>query len=133
MNILGIDWGEKRIGLAFADDLKIPVPLKPAIQKSLKQRMDFIKKTIEEKKIEFIVVGYPLNMNGSAGEKAKQVDNFINKLKKRFNLPLIKIDERLTTQNVEKDLKLIGKKIDKKSGEIDSRSACLIVSSYFEI
>ena len=133
MNILGIDWGEKRIGLAFADDLKIPVPLKPAIQKSLKQRMDFIKKTIEEKKIEFIVVGYPLNMNGSAGEKAKQVDNFINKLKKRFNLPLIKIDERLTTQNVENDLKLIGKKIDKKIEEIDSRSACLIVSSYFEI
>ena len=77
MNVLGIDWGEKRIGLAFADSIGIAVPIEPAVQKKLKERLAHIKNQIIERKVEAIVIGYPLNMDGTVGFKAKEVDAFL--------------------------------------------------------
>ena len=83
MNVLGIDWGEKRIGLAFADSLAIAVPIEPAIQKKLKERLAHIEKEIKQRKVEAIAIGYPLNMDGTVGFKAKEVDVFIEKLENK--------------------------------------------------
>lgn len=130
MNILGIDWGEKRIGLAFADSLNIAVPIEPAVQKKLKDRLAHIESILEERLIEAIVVGYPLNMDGSIGFKAKEVDVFIEKIEKRFRLPVHRIDERLSSHYVEEGLKQFKKKVDPKSGSIDSRAACIILQDY---
>ena len=76
MNYLGIDWGEKRIGLAFADSLGIAVPLPAAVASTKQARMQQIEAAITERKIEALVVGYPLNMDGSVGFKAKEVEAF---------------------------------------------------------
>lgn len=130
MNILGIDWGEKRIGLAFADALNVAVPIEPAVQKKLKDRLAHIESILKERSIEAIVIGYPLNMDGSVGFKAKEVDAFIEKIEKRFHLPVHRIDERLSSHYVEEGLKRFKKKIDPKSGSIDSRAACIILQDY---
>jgi len=132
MNYLGIDWGEKRIGLAHADEVGIAVPLPAAVAASKKGRLRQIEQTIADRCIQQIVCGYPLNMNGSVGFKAKEVDVFIGEIEKRFGLPVHRIDERLSSHSVEQGLKGQKKKPDRRSGEIDSRSAALILQDFIE-
>lgn len=132
MNRLGIDWGEKRIGLAFADALDLAMPIKAATQSTIKKRLSFIEQIIQERNIQEIVIGYPFNMNGSVGFKAREVDQFIDRLNKRFHLPIHKVDERLTSHAVEETLKQMNQKVDTKSGEIDSRSASIILQDYID-
>lgn len=132
MNYLGIDWGEKRIGLAFADSLGIAVPLDAAVASTKQARMQQIETAINERKIEALVVGYPLNMDGSIGFKAKEVDAFIAVLEGRFKLPVHRLDERLSSHSVEQHLKGSKKKPDRKSGAIDSSAAALILQDFLE-
>lgn len=132
MNYLGIDWGEKRIGLAFADDVGIAMPLPAAVAASKKERMRHIEKMLTQRKAEELVVGYPLNMNGTVGFKAKEVDEFIGELEKRFRLPIHRIDERLSSHSVEQGFKGQKKKPSRQSGEIDSRAAALILQDFIE-
>ena len=132
MNYLGIDWGEKRIGLAFADAIGIAMPLPAAVAASQADRMRHIETMIKERAIDHLVVGYPLNMDGSVGFKAKEVDVFIERLTKRFRLPISRIDERLSSHSVEQGLRGMKKKPSRKSGEIDSRAAALILQDFIE-
>lgn len=132
MNTLGVDWGEKRIGLAFADELGIALPLPAAVAATKKERMQQIENAIRQRKVERLVVGYPLNMDGSVGFKAREVDGFIADLEKRFKLPVERVDERLSSHSVEQGLKGQKKKPDRKSGEIDSRAAALILQDFIE-
>ena len=74
MNILAVDYGHKRVGLAYADsDLGVAVPIPAAVESSGEERLRHIASEIKNRKIEKIVVGYPLNMDGSRGEKAMEV------------------------------------------------------------
>jgi putative Holliday junction resolvase len=132
MNTLGIDWGEKRIGLAFADELGIALPLPAAVAPTKRERLRQIESVIQSRRVRRIVVGYPLNMNGSVGFKAREVDAFIEEIEKRFQLPVHRIDERLSSHSVEQGYKGQKKKPDRKSGEIDSRAAALILQDFME-
>ena len=132
MNYLGLDWGEKRIGLAFADSLGIAVPLPAAVAATKQARMQQIQAAITERKVDVLIVGYPLNMDGSVGFKAKEVDAFIAVLEGRFKLPLHRVDERLSSHAVEQHLKGSKKKPDRKSGAIDSSAAALILQDFLE-
>ena len=132
MNYLGIDWGEKRIGLAFADDIGVAMPLSAAVAVSKKERMRHIETMLTQRKVQELVVGYPLNMNGTVGFKAREVDEFIAELEKRFRLPIHRIDERLSSHAVEQGLKGQKKKPSRQSGEIDSRAAALILQDFIE-
>ncbi len=130
MNYLGIDYGEKRIGLSFGDELGLAVPLAAAAQKTKKERMAHIGLMIEQRKVKALVVGYPLNMDGSAGFKAREVDAFVDLLDKRFGLPVHRADERLSTHQAQSDLKKTNKKTSRKSGEIDSRAATVFLQDF---
>ena len=140
VNILGLDYGEKRIGLAFADELGVAYPLPAAIQPTFEERLAHIEKFIKERKVQMILVGYPYNMDSTIGFKAKEVDAFIEKLKK-FNLPIETSDERLSTFQAENDMMSFGtskkKSVAKhkryrKSGDIDSRSIALVLQDYID-
>lgn len=132
MNYLGIDWGEKRIGLAYADEVGIALPLPAAVAASKKERMRHIEAMIQQRRSQVLVVGYPLNMDGTVGFKAKEVDVFIQELEKRFRLPVQRIDERLSSHSIEQGLKGQKKKPSRQSGEIDSRAAALILQDFIE-
>lgn len=132
MNVLGIDYGEKRIGLSFGDTLGLAVPIPAAIEPSVEKRFLQIGSVIRDREIEKLVVGMPYNMDGSSGFKAKEVDEFIAELKNRFGLPVETIDERLTSHQVEQELRSQGRKVDRRSGEIDSRAATLILQDYLD-
>lgn len=135
MAFLGIDYGEKRIGLAYGDDLGVATPLPAAVQPDTEQRFAFIGETIAKRRVKELVVGYPYNMDGSVGFKAKEVDVFITELEKRFPLPVHRIDERLTSHTVE--LSLRGSKRYRRDprsvraeGTIDSQAAALILQDF---
>ena len=131
MNYLGIDWGEKRIGLAFADEIGVALPLPAAVEPTKKARLKHISDVIRQRSVATLVVGYPLNMDGSVGFKAEEVDAFIVELERRFQLPVHRVDERLSSHSVEQGYKG-RRRPDRQSGEIDSRAAALILQDFIE-
>ncbi|MGB0372959.1 MAG: Holliday junction resolvase RuvX [Opitutales bacterium] len=133
MNTLGIDYGEKRVGLAFGDELAVATPLPAATEAKKLERIAHIQKVITERRIREIVIGYPYNMDGSVGFKAKEVDAFVEALKKAgIELPIHRVDERLTSHQVETQLRSMNQKWDRKSGEVDSRAATLILQDFLD-
>lgn len=140
MNILAIDYGEKRIGLAHGDDsLAIPFPLPCANQATEADRLDAVEKIIARYRIARLVVGYPVNMDGSCGGKTREVDAFIEKLEARFHLPVTRVDETLTSYAAESEISAKRKggnnakarQKHRKTGEIDSRAAAIILQDFF--
>lgn len=132
MRCLGIDYGEKRIGLAYGDELGVATPLPAAVESTLEERMAHVAEVIQIRKITELVVGYPYNMDGSVGFKAKEVDAFIEKLESGFSLPVHRIDERLTSHSVQQGLGLSGRRerAMRKSGVVDSGAATLILQDW---
>jgi putative Holliday junction resolvase len=135
MRCLGIDYGEKRIGLAWGDGLGVATPLPAAVESSFEERIAHIKQLIQERSATDIVVGYPYNMDGSIGFKAKEVDGFIGKIEELFGLPVHRIDERLTSHCMESDLGLSSRKERelRKSGIVDSGAAALILQDWLDM
>lgn len=129
---LGIDYGEKRIGLSFGDELGLASPLPAAVETTKEQRLAQIGRVIQERKILELVVGYPLNMDGSAGFKAKEVERFVVVLKERFQLPVHLVDERLTSHEAEARLRSRKKKVSRESGLVDSVAASLILQDFLD-
>jgi len=140
MNALGIDYGEKRVGLAFGDDIGVASPLKAATQSSGEERLNYIGELICQRKIDRLVVGYPYNMDGTIGFKAKEVDVFITVLEKRFGLPIFRVDETLTSYEAEEAMKKPKKpkrglpeaRKHRATGEIDSRAAAIILQDHLD-
>ena len=133
MNILGIDYGRKRVGLSFAHgDLGVAVPIDPIVNHNGQELFEAIGNITRERRVAEIVVGYPLHMDGKAGRRTQEVDEFVNGLKKRLGLPVHKFDERLSTSRVKADFRAFGKKTSRKSGQIDSGAATLILQDFLE-
>lgn len=133
MNYLGVDYGRKRIGLSFADgDLGIAVPVPALVNLQAGDAFKEIHKIVEQRRVRELVIGYPLHMDGRQGKRTEEVDQFIRGLAKQVSLPIHKVDERLSTSKVESDFRTMGKKVSKKSGEIDSSAATLILQDFLE-
>lgn len=137
MNYLGIDYGEKRIGVAHGDSIGIAFPLPAILSKNNEERMEKLEAIIKQKKIGKIIIGYPYNMDGTIGFKAKEVDAFISIIETRFLIEVIRVDETLSTYAVEDSLKREGKKTSRDretraTGTIDSRAAALILQDYLD-
>lgn len=135
MRCLGIDYGERRIGLAYGDELGVATPLPAAVERTPEERMAHIARLVRERRITDLVVGYPYNMDGSIGFKAKEVDAFIAVLEGEHNLPVHRIDERLTSHSVEQGLGLTGRKERalRKTGAVDSGAATLILQDWLTL
>ena len=128
---LGIDYGTKRIGLAWADALGIALPIKAIRGTDFDTCLDQLRKEIIERKIDQIVIGYPLHMDGRKGKRTEEVDQFVKVLKASFALPVHRADERLTSHAAEEALGRNAKsKKTLKSGKVDATAACLILKDF---
>jgi len=131
--ILGIDFGERRIGLALSDPLGIIA--QPFLTFDTQKDGDIFKKIeelIEEKNIEKIILGMPRNMDGTIGEKGKVVQEFSQKLSIRLKMPIILRDERLSSVESLRILRDAGAKLHKYKKSVDKLSAALILQGYLE-
>ena len=97
--LLGIDPGKKRVGLAISDEDKlVSTPLKTIIKKNNSDLVKEIKKINEENNIKGIVVGNPINMDGSKGPSAQSANDFAKYLSNNISIPVTMWDERLSSE-----------------------------------
>ena len=133
MRILGIDYGEARVGVAITDSLNITAQGLETIQRNgsdkvILRRLDEILANYE---VDTIVVGMPLHMNGTISERAKITQEFVHKLKCKYNqLKIETIDERLTTVEAHKTMNFLDVNKHKKKNIVDTISAMYILETY---
>jgi putative Holliday junction resolvase len=130
MRCLGIDYGERRIGLSYGDDLGVAVPLDAATEADEGARFAHVVAEARARGATELVVGYPYNMDGSAGFKAREVDAFIAKLEAALALPVTRVDERLSTRAASEHLSKRRDDAMRRSGKIDSMAACVILRDF---
>ncbi len=127
--ILGLDVGNKRIGIAVSDPFQLFASEVCFIErKNDKFALSEIDKICRQYNVKKIVSGLPYNMDGSLGEQAQKTIKFVEQLS--FAYEIIYKDERLTSFEAEEILKKEGKKYTKNKGLVDMKSACLILQSY---
>jgi len=132
MRCLGIDYGAKRIGLAQGDEIGVATPLPAVLEPAGDARWAKLGEAIQARRITDLVVGYPYNMDGSVGFKAKEVDAFVAELKARFGLPVHLVDETLTSYAAESSIKKKDRRGVRDSGLIDSRAATIILQDFLD-
>ena len=133
MRILGIDYGEARTGIAITDALNITAQGLETIynngsDKIILKRLDEI---LEKFEIDTIVVGKPINMNGTESERTIITEKFVHKLKCKYNkIKIETIDERLTTVAAHKTMNFLDVNKNKKKNLVDTISAVYILETY---
>ena len=127
MRFLGIDYGSRRVGLSYGDDLGVATPLPALLEADPEKRWAALTAVITQRRITDLVIGYPLNMDDTAGFKAKEVDAFAARLREQFKLPIHLVDERLTSYEAESTIPRSKRRDVRASGIIDSRAATLIL------
>lgn len=133
MRILGIDFGEKRIGLAIANPvLAIAQPLSVLKRKNIESDIKELEEIIKEYGVEEIVLGLPLDMNGRQGRKAKEAIDFGELLKEKLKLKISLYDERLSTAQGERILLQADLSRAKRKNVRDKIAAQIILQSYLD-
>lgn len=132
MRFLGLDYGAKRIGVSFGDDVGVATPLPAVIGPDEARRWQHLGELIRQRRVTDLVVGYPYNMDGSAGFKAKEVDAFVAQLQARFGLPVHLVDETLTSYDAASTIAKKDRRGVRDTGLIDSRAATLILQDYLD-
>ena len=128
---MGIDFGDKRIGIAFSDFLcTIASPYEVYKTKSEDDDLKYLSTLAKKQDVDEIIMGLPLNMDGTEGDRVKITKDFGEKLEKVSGLKVIYIDERLTSSEAEDILISAGMRREKRKEMIDKISAQLILESY---
>ena len=131
--ILGLDIGDARTGVAISDELGIAAhPLCTIQRKSRKAVLAELQKLVDAHKVERIVVGLPLQLDGQTGTQAKKVKQFAGKLEQQVNLPIVFWDESFTTHEAAEILRGTKKRRKKRKQVIDQVAAVLILEGYLE-
>jgi len=131
--ILAIDYGEKNIGLACSDDLGLTVQPLPSIpnrgRKDLLKRLQTITKAMS---IRHLVVGIPLNMDGSGGEAVLRIEKLMGALKGALGITPAGVDERLSTLEAMQLWRNMSPRQKKKYRTVDSLAAALILERHLK-
>ena len=129
--ILGVDYGKRRMGLAVSDPLGMfAVPLRTVAVESMEQACSELLAVISEFDAGTVVIGLPLNMNGSEGEMVAVVRKFIALLQNETDIPVKTVDERLSSQLVTRTLLDADMSRSKRKKVVDKLAAQVILQSY---
>ncbi len=141
MRIMGLDVGDKKIGVAISDSLLITAQGKETLfRESLKVDLDKLIEYINEYDVHKIVVGMPLNMNGSLGPQGEKTKQFVAKLEKKLihstridrEIEIVYWDERMTTMGATRSLIETDMSRKKRKGVVDTVAAVLILQGYLD-
>lgn len=134
MRILGIDYGDSRIGVAVSDPFGWTAQGIETIYRNntAVSPVKRIARLVDEYGAEKVVVGFPKNMNDTVGPRGKETQEFINMLKKRLKVEVVSWDERLTTVAANRVMHETGTKISKKKHIVDMIAATYILQGYLD-
>lgn len=130
--ILGIDHGDVRIGIAMSDETAFLASPLTTVRNG-KSAADEVVGLVEEHGVEKIIIGLPLNMDGSAGPATEKVRKFALKLSKKTDVPIIESDERLTTVTAHHNLREAGLDGKQRKGVVDMAAAQVILQDWLDM
>jgi putative Holliday junction resolvase len=131
MRVLGLDLGERRIGVALSDPLGwLASPLTVLSCESREAELAAIEELTRKHQVERVVVGYPRSLSGTVGPQAQRVDKYVERLRTRLPVPVVLWDERLSTVQAERLIRETGKRVQRK--RIDAAAAAVILQSYLD-
>jgi putative Holliday junction resolvase len=130
---LGIDFGQRRIGLAKSDPTgTIASPLMTLSVTSARDAVRQLSKVIEEVQPAGLVIGYPISMSGEKGPACAQIDDLIPELQRSFTGTIHKVDERLTSKAASRVIHQHGRKTGQDKGRVDRIAAVLILQQFLD-
>lgn len=136
MRVMGLDYGAKTVGVALSDELLLTAQPKEIIRRDreskIRQTLARIETLIVENDVRLIVLGLPLNMDESAGERVRATDEFKEKLERRTGLRVVYSDERLSSVEADEIMDRSGIKGPKRKDYIDMLAANVILQEYME-
>ncbi|KJS83916.1 MAG: Holliday junction resolvase [Peptococcaceae bacterium BICA1-8] len=133
MRVMGLDVGDRRIGIAVSDPLMITAQSLETLNRTkLEKDIAYICELLEKFEIEELVVGLPKNMNGTLGPQVEKVKEFVEDLLKAKEIKIIYIDERLSTVSVERTLISADVSRKKRKTVVDKLAAAVILQSYLD-
>lgn len=137
MRILGLDFGDKTIGVAISDPLGWTAQgveiIRRETPQEIKKPMRRLAEIIEEYQVEEIVLGYPKNLDNTEGERCEKTQAFAQRLRGRFpKIPLVLWDERFSTIAAERALRMAELSHDKRKSVIDKMAAVHILQGYLD-
>jgi putative holliday junction resolvase len=131
--VMAFDFGEKRIGVATGETmLKVAHPLTTINGEENEIKFTHIAKLVQEWRPALLVVGLPMHMDGEAHTMTGLAKKFAQRLEGRFNLPVIMVDERLSSAEAAQNLNAAGIKGIKQKAMLDAVAAQTILQSYFD-
>jgi putative Holliday junction resolvase len=135
MRVMALDYGERSVGVAISDELRLTArPLTTIRREKWKraQLIDRIRQLVSENEIATLVVGLPLNMDGSRGEAVERVESFISDLRRSVSIPIVTVDERLTSREADRILREMGVGLRERRARSDEYAASLILQDYID-
>ena len=131
MRALGIDFGERRIGVAVSEG-RVALPVRTLERRGLAKDLDALAKMAREREVECVVVGLPIHMDGRRGPEAEAAARFAERVGERLELPVHLVDERLTSAEAERSLRETGRRARDQRGVVDAVAATLILRVWLE-
>ena len=126
--LIGLDLGSKRIGVSICDDKQlIATPLKTISRNSLKELIDELRLIINENDIKGIIVGNPINMDGSSSRSAQSVKDTTENIEKNLDIPICLWDERLSTVGAFNLSSQLDINVSKREKKIDENASAFIL------
>lgn len=133
-SILSLDFGLKRIGVAKCDPERIiSSPVEVYLRRNNAKDLGYLARIARDNQIIAIIIGLPLNLDGSHSDMCEIIKNFAGKLNQRTSLPILLFDERFSTKAVTKDMIDAGVKRAKRHEVDDKLAACYILQSVMEM
>ena len=134
MRKMALDYGEVRIGIAFSDILNIIANgYETYTRKNLESDLEYLNKLVKEKEVDTIILGLPINMDGTEGERALATREFGDLLAEKTGLVVKYLDERLTSASAERMLIEADMRREKRKQVIDKISATIILQNYLDM
>lgn len=136
MRIMGLDYGAKTVGVALSDELLMTAQPKEIIRRDregmIRKTLQRIEELIAANDVKVIILGLPLNMDDSAGERAMAAEDFGDMIRRRTGIPVILSDERLTTVESDEIMDRMEIRPENRKQYVDMIAANVILSEYME-
>ena len=135
MRLMAIDYGERSIGVAISDELQLTVRPLTTIRREKEKFAHVIRRISElvaENGIATLVVGLPLNMDGTRGAAVERVESFVSELRRSVLIPIVTVDERLTSHEADRMLRDMGVGLRERRARSDEYAAMIILQDYID-
>ncbi|MCI0390471.1 MAG: Holliday junction resolvase RuvX [Acidobacteria bacterium] len=135
MRLMAIDYGERNVGVAISDELQLTVRPLATIRREKRgyaQVIERIRALVAENEVATLVVGLPLNMDGTRGAAVERVESFISDLRRSLSIPIVPVDERLTSHEADQILREMGVGLRERRARSDEYAASVILQDYID-